>query len=81
MERIDAALIGEAAKQIAAANVFTDRAVIEAPCQGMKVRIWRDASEAVRLNDFEAGLRASNCDQARQAASRPSRSKDRLSQF
>jgi PLD-like domain len=51
-------LIGEAAKQIdMAAYVLTDRAVVEALRQaavrGVKVRIWRDASEAVRLNEFD----------------------------
>jgi phosphatidylserine/phosphatidylglycerophosphate/cardiolipin synthase-like enzyme len=58
LERIDVALIGEAAKQIdMAAYVLTDRAVVEAlrqaAARGVKVRIWRDASEAVRLNEFD----------------------------
>jgi phosphatidylserine/phosphatidylglycerophosphate/cardiolipin synthase-like enzyme len=37
--------------------VLTDRAVIEALSQaaarGVRVRIWRDASEAARLGDFD----------------------------
>jgi phosphatidylserine/phosphatidylglycerophosphate/cardiolipin synthase-like enzyme len=58
LERIDVALIGEAAKQIdMAAYLLTDRAVIEAlrqaPARGVKVRIWRDASEAARLSEFD----------------------------
>jgi phosphatidylserine/phosphatidylglycerophosphate/cardiolipin synthase-like enzyme len=58
LERIDVALIGEAAKQIdMAAYVLTDRAVVDAlrkaAERGVKVRIWRDASEAVRLNEFD----------------------------
>ena len=58
LERIDVALIGEAAKQIdMAAYVLTDRAVIEAlrqaSARGVKVRIWRDASEAARLSEFD----------------------------
>ena len=49
LERIDVALIGEAAKQIdMAAYVLTDSAVIgalrEASERGVKVRIWRDAN-------------------------------------
>jgi phosphatidylserine/phosphatidylglycerophosphate/cardiolipin synthase-like enzyme len=40
-----------------AAYVLTDRAVIdelrEAAERGVKVRIWRDASEAGRLSDFD----------------------------
>jgi phosphatidylserine/phosphatidylglycerophosphate/cardiolipin synthase-like enzyme len=55
---LDVALIGEAAKRIdMAAYVLTDRAVVEAlhqaAARGVKVRIWRDASEAVRLNEFD----------------------------
>jgi phosphatidylserine/phosphatidylglycerophosphate/cardiolipin synthase-like enzyme len=51
-------LIREAAKQIdMAAYVLTDSAVIEAlrdaSARGVKVRIWRDASEAARLNEFD----------------------------
>jgi phosphatidylserine/phosphatidylglycerophosphate/cardiolipin synthase-like enzyme len=51
LERIDVALLREAAQQIdMAAYVLTDRAVIdelrEAAERGVKVRIWRDASEA-----------------------------------
>ena len=51
-------LIGEAAKQIdMTAYVLTDSAVIEAlrgaAARGVKVRIWRDASEAARLSDFD----------------------------
>jgi phosphatidylserine/phosphatidylglycerophosphate/cardiolipin synthase-like enzyme len=58
LERIDVALIGEAAKQIdMAAFLLTDRAVIEAlrqaSARGVKVRIWRDASEAARLSEFD----------------------------
>jgi phosphatidylserine/phosphatidylglycerophosphate/cardiolipin synthase-like enzyme len=58
LEKIDAALIREAAQQIdMAAYVLTDRAVIEAlreaSARGVKVRIWRDASEAARLNEFD----------------------------
>jgi hypothetical protein len=40
-----------------AAYVLTDRAVIEAlreaTAHGVKVRIWRDASEAARLGEFD----------------------------
>jgi phosphatidylserine/phosphatidylglycerophosphate/cardiolipin synthase-like enzyme len=40
-----------------AAYVLTDRAVIEAlraaAERGVKVRVWRDASEAARLTDFD----------------------------
>jgi phosphatidylserine/phosphatidylglycerophosphate/cardiolipin synthase-like enzyme len=51
LERIDVALIREAAKHVdVAAYVLTDRAVIEelreAARRGVKVRIWRDASMA-----------------------------------
>ncbi len=58
LERIDVALIREAAKQIdMAAYVLTDSAVIqalrEASMRGVKVRIWRDASEAARLSEFD----------------------------
>jgi phosphatidylserine/phosphatidylglycerophosphate/cardiolipin synthase-like enzyme len=58
LERIDVALLREAAKQIdMAAYVLTDRAVIEAlreaAARGVRVRIWRDASEAARLSDFD----------------------------
>jgi phosphatidylserine/phosphatidylglycerophosphate/cardiolipin synthase-like enzyme len=58
LERIDVALLREAAKQIdMAAYVLTDSAVIEAlraaAERGVKVRIWRDASEAARLSDFD----------------------------
>ena len=57
-------MIHEAAKQIDTAGyVLTDSAVIEAlraaAEHGVKVRIWRDASEAARLSafDVEAQLR------------------------
>jgi phosphatidylserine/phosphatidylglycerophosphate/cardiolipin synthase-like enzyme len=55
---IDVALLREALKQIdMAAYVLTDRAVIEAlrqaAARGVKVRIWRDASEAARLSEFD----------------------------
>jgi phosphatidylserine/phosphatidylglycerophosphate/cardiolipin synthase-like enzyme len=58
LERIDVGLLREAAKQIdMAAYVLTDRAVVEALRQaaerGVKVRIWRDASEAARLSEFD----------------------------
>ena len=58
LERIDVALIREAAKQIdMAAYVLTDSTVVEALCaaavRGVKVRIWRDASEAARLSEFD----------------------------
>jgi phosphatidylserine/phosphatidylglycerophosphate/cardiolipin synthase-like enzyme len=51
-------LLSEAAKQIdVAAYVLTDSAVIEALREaserGVKVRIWRDASEAARLSEFD----------------------------
>jgi phosphatidylserine/phosphatidylglycerophosphate/cardiolipin synthase-like enzyme len=77
LERIDVALIAGAEHQIdVAAYVLTDRAVIEAlrdaALRGVKVRIWRDASEAARLSEFdvEAQLggrvaRASSFGQAR----------------
>ena len=58
LERIDVALLHEAAKQIdMAAYVLTDSAVIEAlraaSVHGVKVRIWRDASEVARLSEFD----------------------------
>jgi phosphatidylserine/phosphatidylglycerophosphate/cardiolipin synthase-like enzyme len=58
LERIDVALIGEAARQIdMAAYVLTDRAVVEAlrqaAARGVKVRIWRDASMAERVGDVD----------------------------
>jgi phosphatidylserine/phosphatidylglycerophosphate/cardiolipin synthase-like enzyme len=58
LERIDVALLREAAKQIdMAAYVLTDSAVVEAlraaSARGVKVRIWRDASEAARLSEFD----------------------------
>jgi phosphatidylserine/phosphatidylglycerophosphate/cardiolipin synthase-like enzyme len=58
LERIDVGWIGVAAKQIdMTAYVLTDSAVIEAlrgaAAGGVKVRIWRDASEAARLSDFD----------------------------
>jgi hypothetical protein len=58
LERIDVALLREPAKQIdMAAYVLTDRAVIAAlraaADRGVKVRTWRDASEAARLSDFD----------------------------
>jgi phosphatidylserine/phosphatidylglycerophosphate/cardiolipin synthase-like enzyme len=58
LERIDVALIGEAAKQIdMAAYVLTDSAVIEAlrdaSARGVKVRIWRDANMALKVADFD----------------------------
>ena len=57
LERIDVALLREATKQIdMAAYVLTDRAVVdalrEAAVGGVKVRVWRDASEAARLSDY-----------------------------
>jgi phosphatidylserine/phosphatidylglycerophosphate/cardiolipin synthase-like enzyme len=59
LERIDVALIGEATKQVdMAAYVLTDRAVVEAlraaADRGAKVRIWRDASMAEKVGDFDA---------------------------
>ena len=40
-----------------AAYVLTDRAVVEAlreaAARGVNVRIWRDASEAARLSEFD----------------------------
>jgi phosphatidylserine/phosphatidylglycerophosphate/cardiolipin synthase-like enzyme len=58
LARIDVALIRDAAKQIdIAAYVLTDSAVNEALrgafARGVKVRIWRDASEAARLSEFD----------------------------
>ena len=58
LEEINVALIREASKQIdMAAYVLTDRAVIEAlrdaSSHGVKVRVWRDASEAARLSEFD----------------------------
>lgn len=52
------ALLREAAKQIdMAAYVLTDHSVIdasrEASARGVKVRIWRDASEAARFSEFD----------------------------
>jgi phosphatidylserine/phosphatidylglycerophosphate/cardiolipin synthase-like enzyme len=60
LERIDVALIGEAAKQIdMTAYLLTDHAVVEAlpeaTARGVKVRIWRDAGEAVGLGGSVAG--------------------------
>jgi phosphatidylserine/phosphatidylglycerophosphate/cardiolipin synthase-like enzyme len=65
LERIDVALIGEAVKQIdMTANVLTDRAIIQAlrdvSARGVKVRIWRDASEAARLSEFDVEAQLSN---------------------
>jgi phosphatidylserine/phosphatidylglycerophosphate/cardiolipin synthase-like enzyme len=62
LERIDIALLREATKQIDMATyVLTDRAVVdalrEAAGRGVKVRIWRDASEAARLGDFDVEAR------------------------
>jgi phosphatidylserine/phosphatidylglycerophosphate/cardiolipin synthase-like enzyme len=58
LERIDVALIGEAAKQIdMAAYVLTDRAVVQAlrqaAARGVKVRIWRDANMAAKVGDYD----------------------------
>ena len=58
LESIDVALIGEAEKQIdMAAYVLTDRAVIqglrEAAARGVRVRIWRDASMAAKVGDYD----------------------------
>jgi phosphatidylserine/phosphatidylglycerophosphate/cardiolipin synthase-like enzyme len=58
LQRIDVALLREAAKQIdMAAYVLTDRSVVEAlreaAGRGVKVRVWRDASEAARLSEFD----------------------------
>jgi phosphatidylserine/phosphatidylglycerophosphate/cardiolipin synthase-like enzyme len=52
------ALIGQAEKQIdMAAFVLTDHVIIDAlhkaAAGGVKVRIWRDESEAVRLGDVD----------------------------
>lgn len=58
LERIDVALIGEAARQVdMAAYVLTDRAVIRAlrlaAARGVKVRIWRDANMAAKVGDYD----------------------------
>jgi phosphatidylserine/phosphatidylglycerophosphate/cardiolipin synthase-like enzyme len=58
LEKIDVALIRQASKEIdMAAYVLTDSAVIEAlrdaSSHGVKVRVWRDASEAARLSEFD----------------------------
>jgi phosphatidylserine/phosphatidylglycerophosphate/cardiolipin synthase-like enzyme len=58
LERIDVAMIGEARKQIdMAAYVLTDRSVIralrEAAARGVRVRIWRDASTAAKVGDYD----------------------------
>jgi phosphatidylserine/phosphatidylglycerophosphate/cardiolipin synthase-like enzyme len=58
LERIDVTLLREAAKQIdMAAYVLTDTAVFEAlreaSARGVKLRIWRDASEATRLSEYD----------------------------
>jgi phosphatidylserine/phosphatidylglycerophosphate/cardiolipin synthase-like enzyme len=58
LEKVDVALIREASKQIyMAAYVLTDSAVIktlrDASSHGVKVRVWRDASEAARLSEFD----------------------------
>ena len=79
LEMIDVALIGEATKQIAvAAYVLTDQAVIEAlreaAARGAQVRVWRDASMAEKVGDFDVEaqlggrVQASRFDQARRAA-------------
>lgn len=57
-ETIDVALIREAAKQIAITTcVLTDRVVVEAlrgaSGRGVKVQIWREASEATRLSELD----------------------------
>ena len=51
-------MLREAAKQIdMVAYVLTDSAVIEAlreaSARGVKVRVWREASEAARLSEFD----------------------------
>ena len=58
METIDVALIRQAARQIdITAYVLTDTAIIaalrEASTRGVKVRIWRDASMAQKVADFD----------------------------
>lgn len=58
LERIDVALIGEAAREIdMAAYVLTDRSVIQAlrqaAARGVKVRIWRDANMAAKVGDYD----------------------------
>jgi phosphatidylserine/phosphatidylglycerophosphate/cardiolipin synthase-like enzyme len=79
LERIDVASLREATKQIdITAYVLTDSAVIEAlrdaSSHGVKVRVWRDASEAARLSEFDVEaqlggrVQASKSDQARRAA-------------
>ena len=58
--------------------MLTDRAVVEAlreaAARGVKVRIWRDASEAARLSEFDVEAQLGGpvprlrLDQARRAA-------------
>ena len=94
LERIDVDLIGEAAKQIdMTAHVLTDRAVVEAlrqaAARGVKMRIWRDARESVRLNEFDVeaqlGGRVQGLERRADAPEgllrRSSSLADRLSQF
>ena len=79
LESIDAALIAEAVKQIdMAAYLLTDRAVIEAlreaAARGVKVRIWRDASMAAKVGDYDVEaqlggrIQGLEIDQSRRAA-------------
>jgi phosphatidylserine/phosphatidylglycerophosphate/cardiolipin synthase-like enzyme len=58
LETIEVVLLREATDQIdMAVYVLTDRTIVEALRQaaerGVKVRIWRDASEAARLSEFD----------------------------
>jgi hypothetical protein len=58
-ETIDVALIREAVKEIAITTcVLTDDAVVEAlrgaSGRGVKLQIWREASEATRLSELDA---------------------------
>jgi phosphatidylserine/phosphatidylglycerophosphate/cardiolipin synthase-like enzyme len=64
LERIDVAILRAAERHIdMAAYVLTDRAVVEAlreaAGRGVKVRVWRDASEAARLSEFDVAAQLS----------------------
>ena len=76
LERIDVALIGEAAKQIdMAAYVLTDSAVIEALREaaerGVTVRIWRDANMAAKVGDFDVEAQLGGRPQGLELRSKP----------
>jgi hypothetical protein len=68
-----------------AAYVLTDRAVIEAlrecAARGVKVRMWRDASEAERLSDFDVEAQLGGTDAPERLLRRSSLVAHRLGQL